>query len=304
MGKKKDRSWPPVPAVLEAPVVDNHTHLPVAEWEIPQVKGFRPDLETQLSWAAQAGVVGMITSACQTPEWPVALEQAHKYPQVKVALAIHPNEIPLHEKVADTGPDNLEPKYEPHHDEPWQDALDRLQELIKDEAVVAVGETGLDYFRSGPVGREAQKRGFAAHIALAKAAGLPMQIHDRDAHDDVVQILRSEGAPEKTVFHCFSGGPELARIAAEEGWFASFAGPVTYPANEYLREALRILPKELVLVETDAPYLTPVPFRGCPNGSYLVVETVRAIAQIWGVEAAEAANILRENTARVYGCWW
>src|SRR5690606_27867542 len=124
-------------------------------------------------------------------------------------------------------------------------------------------------------GREAQRQAFRAHVALAKELGLPLQIHDRDAHEDVVAVLLADGAPERTVFHCFSGDAGLAEVCAEHGWFASFAGPVTFKANDALRAALRTLPLELVLVETDAPYLTAHPHRGRPNAPYLLPLTVR-----------------------------
>lgn len=303
MSKKKPRLWPPVPQAV-APIVDNHTHLPMGDWEIPEVAGVRPSLETQLEWAQQAGVVGMITSACSSWEWSGALAMARKYPQVKVALAVHPNEAPLHQKVADSGPDNLPVKYEPHHDEPLDEALTRMEELLADPNVVAVGETGLDYFRAGPQGRKSQKEAFAAHIEIAKRHDLPMQIHDRDAHQDTIDLLLSQGAPDKTVFHCFSGDAQMAQVLAENGWYASFAGPLTYPANQHLRDALAVLPKELVLVETDAPYLTPVPHRGCPNGSYLTGITAAFIAELWECPVQDAAQTLVANTRQVYGQWW
>ncbi|HEY1104863.1 MAG TPA: TatD family hydrolase, partial [Agromyces sp.] len=169
--------------------------------------------------------------------------------------------------------------------------------------VRAVGETGLDFFRTGDDGRPAQFRAFEAHIDIAKRHGIALQIHDRDAHDDVVATLRRVGAPERTVFHCFSGGEELARIAADAGWDCSFAGNVTFKNAENLREALRVVPRDRILVETDAPYLTPVPLRGRPNAPYLVPLTVRFMAETLGAPLDVFCAQLAQNTVDVYGSW-
>lgn len=172
----------------------------------------------------------------------------------------------------------------------------------------AVGETGLDYFRTqDEAGHAAQQESFRRHIRLARELGTALQIHDRDAHDDVVRILLEEaadgGLPPHVVFHCFSGGPDLARTCAEHGWHMSFAGPVTFKANDELREALRIAPAELLLVETDAPFLTPHPHRGRPNAPYLIPLTLRGMAETRGDDVAALARAVSENTARVYGAF-
>ena len=181
----------------------------------------------------------------------------------------------------------------------------RLDGLVRagGDAVVAVGETGLDFFRTGERGAAAQREAFRAHIALAKETGLPLQIHDRDAHEDCVRVLLADGAPERTVFHCFSGGAELARACAEHGWYASVAGPVTYSSNDALRAALALIPDELLLVETDAPYLPPRAWRGRPNASYLMGETVRFLAGLRGLGEAEACALLAHTTRDVYGAF-
>ena len=171
---------------------------------------------------------------------------------------------------------------------------------------VGIGETGLDYFRTqDEAGHAAQQESFRRHIRLARELGTALQIHDRDAHDDVVRILLEEaadgGLPPHVVFHCFSGGPELARTCAEHGWHMSFAGPVTFKANDELREALRIAPAELLLVETDAPFLTPHPHRGRPNAPYLIPLTLRGMAETRGDDVDALARAVSENTARVYG---
>ena len=165
----------------------------------------------------------------------------------------------------------------------------------------AVGETGLDYYRTGVEGRAAQEESFRWHIDLAKRLNKSLVIHDRDAHDDVVRVLLDEGPPAIVVFHCFSGGVELADVCAQHGWFMSFAGPVTFRANEYLREALARAPVDRLLVETDAPFLTPMPFRGRPNASYLVPLTVRAMAQ---VEGHARGGTRRTDQRQHHGRFW
>jgi len=170
--------------------------------------------------------------------------------------------------------------------------------------VVAIGETGLDYYRTeSGSGRDAQLAAFEAQIAIAKKHGLALQIHDRDAHDDIVATLLRVGPPEKVVFHCFSGGVELASICAERGWYASFAGTVTFKNARNLRDALDVLPRSLLLVESDAPFLTPHPHRGRPNGPYLLPFTVRAIAEHLGTDVSMLSAQLSSNIELVYGSW-
>ena len=170
--------------------------------------------------------------------------------------------------------------------------------------VVAIGETGMDLFRTAAGGLEAQRRSFRAHIALAKELDLPLQIHNREAHAEVLDVLQRDGAPARTVFHCFSGDAGFAGILNENGWYASFAGPVTFKSNQELRDAARALRPELVLVETDAPYLTPAPFRGRPNAPYVMTHTVRTVAQEMGMELTQACQVILANTRHVYGDWF
>ena len=304
--KHHDRSWPPADAVapLAGPVTDNHAHLPVPGLPVEGPGSEAPlDADELVARAAAAGVSSIITSACEAPTWQGALELARTLPGVRVALALHPNEAVLHAGVREVGPDGLAPAVRPHHDEPVEAAMARLEQLVRAgrDAVVAVGETGLDFFRTGERGAAAQREAFRAHIALAKETGLPLQIHDRDAHEDCVRVLLADGAPERTVFHCFSGGAELARACAEHGWYASVAGPVTYSSNDALRAALALIPDELLLVETDAPYLPPRTWRGRPNASYLMGETVRFLAGLRGLSEAEMCALLAHTTRVVYG---
>ena len=245
----------------------------------------------------------MISSACELPDFDPMIELARAHEGVRVAIAIHPNDAALHAGCAEPSPDGLVPTVRDYH-VPLVEALVEVEKRLNDPMVVAVGESGLDYFRTAEPGREAQKESFRAHIEMAQRADLPLQIHDRDAHEDTLEILREcASSDQRIVFHCYSGDAAMAQRLAERGWYASFAGPITYPANSDLRAALAVLPRELVLVETDAPYLTPVPWRGCPNASYVMAHTVRFIADQWGVSEAVACDQLRANTEAVYGAW-
>ena len=300
---RKPRTWPPVGVPLPSPVMDNHTHLPTYEGEIPRADGFRMPLDEQLARADEVRVTRLITVGCEAPDWEPTLALAREHPQVRVALAIHPNEAALHAGHLEKSPDRYEHHKEEHH-VPLIDALASVSALLSDPLVVAVGETGLDYFRTAEPGREAQKEAFAAHLEMAAAHGLPTQIHDREAHEDCVRVVKDVArGGQPIVFHSFSGGPDMAQQLAENGWYASFSGMLTYPANRDLREALLAMPRELVLVETDAPYLTPTPHRGQPNASYSMAYTVREIAKLWEVGDDQACQILMRNSQDLYGRW-
>ena len=302
MSPRKPRPWPDAPAPLAAPVVDNHTHLPTHVGEIPRREGVALSLEEQLERAREVGVTRMISSACELPDFDPMIELARAHEGVRVAIAIHPNDAALHAGCADPSPDGLVPVVRDYH-VPLDEALAAVEARLDDPMVVAVGESGLDYFRTADTGREAQKESFRAHIDMTQRAGLPLQIHDRDAHAACVEVLEADGAPERTVFHCFSGGPELAAVCAERGWYASIAGPLTYPANGPLREAVAVLPDELLLVETDAPYLPPERWRGRPNASYLMGDTVRFLAEQRGLSEELLCRRLQATTETVYGAW-
>lgn len=317
----RDRGWPALPDALPAPVVDDHTHLEsVLGFEAPAGAEPAPTgLDDHLDRAASVGVTRMVQVGCDLDAvaWTDAVlavdagaADAGPVPQragrraLLGAVAIHPNEAVLHAGVHEVAPDGLDPDPQPRHDVGLDDALARVAAVARgNDRVRAIGETGLDHFRAGTRGREVQREAFRAHVALAKELGLALQIHDRDAHDDVVDVLLRDGAPERTVFHCFSGGPALAEVCAREGWYCSFAGPLTYPANEDLRAALRLLPLDLLLVETDAPYLTPHPLRGRPNAPYVVPHTVRRLAEERDLDLATACTTLATTATRVYGAW-
>lgn len=318
MSRRRDRGWPPPPEPLPLPVVDNHTHVEsVLEVPIP-FPGSHEDsapnqgrdlmessgVEAHLTAAAAAGVTRMVQVGCDLDAITWTDGAVREHGELLGAVAIHPNEAVLHAGVREVAPDGLEPDARPRHDVPLDEAIARVAAVAHaNPRIRAIGETGLDFFRAGRRGREVQREAFRAHIALAKELGLVLQIHDRDAHAEVLDVLRADGAPERTVFHCFSGDPELARTAAAHGWYCSFAGPVSYPANEELRAALREVPPGLLLAETDAPYLTARPHRGRPNAPYLLPGTVRAIAAATGRDLADVCAGLAATAERVYGPW-
>jgi TatD DNase family protein len=309
MGKRQT-GWPPAPEPLPIPVVDNHTHLEsVQEWLAPGWEGPADDerlvaLEDQLERAARVGVTKMVQVGCDLDAVAWTDEVVRADARLLGAVAIHPNEAVLHAGVREVAPDGLDPDPQPRHEVPLDEALAQVAAAARrNPRIRAIGETGLDHFRAGPRGREAQREAFRAHIALAKELGLALQIHDRDAHDDVVDVLTRDGAPDRTVFHCFSGDAALARVAVERGWYCSFAGPVSFRANDELRAALREVPPELLLVETDAPYLTVHPFRGRPNAPYLLPGTVRTVAEVQGRALEDVCAAIVATSEAVYGAW-
>ncbi|QAY69056.1 TatD family hydrolase [Xylanimonas protaetiae] len=316
MARQRERGFPADPEPLPVAVADNHTHLESIAHVLPDDAAV-PTVAEHVAWAAAAGVDRIVQVGCDllSARWTDALLRGElsqsrdaDAPDVRRALvgaiAIHPNEAVLHADAHDVGPDGQTYEREPHHHVPLDDAVAEIAALAKaNDRIRAIGETGLDNFRTGPRGAAVQRESFRAHLALAKELGLPVQIHDRDAHAQVVEVLLADGAPERTVFHSFSGDVEMARLAARHGWFLSFAGPVTYKANGHLREALRAVPLELVLAETDAPYLPPHPFRGQPNAPYVVAHTVRAMADVLERPLDEVCAALSATSEAVYGLW-
>lgn len=279
-GEGRNLEHPPSPEPLPVAVYDNHTHL---EFE-DGIETLSP--EENLARAVAAGVQGVVQVGTDlvTSRWGVAL--AKSQPRVKAAIALHPNEAP---RLAEQRLLN--------------EHLDAIDALAAEPGVCAVGETGLDFFRTGEDGRDAQYASFEAHIAIAKAHDLALQIHDRDAHGEVIETLDRVGAPERTVLHCFSGDIDFAKACLDRGWYLSFAGTVTFKSAHALRESLEFAPQERILVETDAPFLTPVPFRGRPNAPYLLPHTVRFMAEQRGADLDEFCAQLSANTEAVYGRW-
>jgi TatD DNase family protein len=277
-----EQGYAPLPQALVVGVYDNHTHLDSSGLPGTEELSYKDHLD-QGSSVGVRGVVQVGTDL-ESSRW--SAEIAAIEPRVLAAVAIHPNDAP---RYAAEGT--------------LDDALAEIDELASRPRVRAVGETGLDYFRTGPEGRDAQHRSFEAHIEIAKRYGIALQIHDRDAHDDVIETLLRVGAPERTVFHCFSGDAELARICAQNGWYMSFSGTVTFKNATDLREALEIAPRHLLLVETDAPYLTPSPFRGRLNAPYMIPHTLRGMATHLGTDVSMLAAQISSNTEEVYGLW-
>lgn len=276
----RELAHPPAPEPLPVPVYDNHTHLEFEDGRDVL------DPEDSLARAQAVGVRGVVQvgTDLETSRW--SAELAARDQRVLAAVALHPNEAP---KLFARGLLSAQ--------------LSEISRLAAQPRVRAVGETGLDYFRTGEDGRESQLESFEAHIDIAKANDIALQIHDRDAHGDVVATLKRVGAPERTVLHCFSGDAALARICNDNGWYMSFAGTVTFKNAPNLREALSLAKPELVLVETDAPFLTPEPFRGRPNAPYMLPNTLRHMAEALGIPLDELCERLAANTEKVYGSW-
>ena len=276
----RDLSFPPAPEPLTVPVYDNHTHLEIADGENPLPP------EESLAMAAAVGIKGgvQVGTDLETSEWSADL--ADRDARVLAAVAIHPNEAPrLHERGL------------------LDEHIEGIAALATRDRVRAIGETGLDFFRTDENGRAPQMHSFEAHIDIAKANNRALQIHDRDAHGAVMETLLRVGAPEKTVLHCFSADGEFARVCDDNGWYLSFAGTVTFGNAKGIREALSIASRDRILIETDAPFLTPTPFRGRPNASYMIPYTLRFMAEHLGIDPNELAADIARNTESVYGQW-
>ena len=313
--KHRDRSWAPAPEPLpeDAQVVDNHTHVasvvPFSRAMSHEAVAKGQDevpvysVDELLQQALAVGVNGIIDCGCELPNLMTAVDMAREHDNVHAALAIHPNEAVRHGHRAVPGPDGLPIKYQPWHDTGFGEALAEVRRLAVTypSHVVAIGETGMDLFRTGEGAMELQREAFRAHIALAKELNLPMQIHDRDAHRQVIETLLADGAPERTVFHSYSGDSEMAEIAREHGWYLSFSGTCSYKGNDGIRESLRIVGLDHAMVETDAPYLTPMPYRGRTNAPYMIPYTLRAMADTLDLPVAEVARATRRTTHEVYG---
>jgi TatD DNase family protein len=274
------RGYPEAPEALVQVTTDSHCHLDIER------DGAQLSVLAALEAAAAVGVTRIVQIGCdlEGAEW--AVDAARQHPAIVAAVALHPNEAP---RLAATGA--------------LPSALAAIEELAGDERVRAIGETGIDFFRTGESGRTSQEESFRWHIDLAKRLGKALVIHDRDAHADVLRVLDSEGSPDVVVFHCFSGDVAMARHCVERGWYLSFAGTVTFGNAGELRDVAALVPDELILVETDAPYLTPMPFRGRPNASYLIPHTVRAIARERRVDVDVVAHCAHENATRVFCPW-
>lgn len=276
--------FPPPPEPLPGPVIDSHTHLDITVSEAGAPLGRPGDPVTAaVELAAEVGVDRLVQVGVDLPSSQWGAEVARRHPAVVATVALHPNEAP---RLPDL-----------------DEALRRIEALTAEDRVRGVGETGLDYYRTGEEGRPAQEESFRAHIAIAKRYGKPLVIHDRDAHADVLRVLDEEGAPDTVVLHCFSGDADFATECVRRGYVLSFAGTVTFRSAGSLREAAKVTPLDQMLVETDAPFLTPVPYRGRPNASYLIPLTVRCLAETTGTDLDKLCAALSANGDRVFGPW-
>jgi TatD DNase family protein len=274
---------PPAPDPLPSPVTDTHCHMDIARG--PDRSWTGP--EEALADAAAVNVTRVVQIGCDLPGAKWAVTAAHRFPAVVAGVAVHPNEAP---RLAARGR--------------LDDTLTEIDRLAgSNDRVRAVGETGLDFFRTRADGHAVQEASFRAHIEMARRHGKALVIHDRDAHADVLRILDEETLPDRVVFHCFSGDADMARHCAGRGWFVSFAGPVTFANAGSLRGALAETPLDRVLVETDAPFLTPHPHRGKPNASYLVPLTVRRMAEVLNTPLDDLCAAVQRNTDAAFGPW-
>lgn len=274
---------PGLPEPLPRPIVDNHTHTISTQHFSKLMPG------ESLALAAQVGVSHIVDVGYDVESSRHVIAFAAQHPNVASAVALHPNDAAT---IATRD-----------GDEPFEATLAEIESMVPQ--ATAVGETGLDYYRTRDEdGKLAQERAFRRHIDWAKTHDKTLVIHDRDAHDDILRVLDDAGAPSRVVMHCFSGDADFARACLERGFWLSYPGVVTFGSAENLREAAKVTPLDRILVETDAPYLTPKPERGKPNAPYLVPHTVRFLADLLEVDLAEFCDAVTANTWAAYGGRW
>jgi len=273
-----DREQAPLPEALPVPTVDAHAHIEIVTNEAPDSDAVRKVLDDAKS--VNVDRIVQVGYSAEQSQW--CVDMANAFPgRVLAAVALHPNEAPV---VADLETD-------------W--AI--IEKLAQEPRVRAIGETGLDYFRTPPELRKRQQDSFKWHIDLAKRTNKALVIHDRDSHEDVLSVLLEVGAPEKTVFHCFSGDVEMAKTCIERGYILSFAGTMTFKNAPALREAVKLVPHDQLLVETDSPFLAPAPHRGALNTPAQIANIVRAMAAERNEDVAELATALSNNAERIFG---
>ena len=273
-----DRPRAPLPEPLPVPTVDAHAHMEIVTNTafdsqevadvIAEAKSVNVDRIVQVGYSAEQS------------RWCVGAAEKWNT-SVLAAVALHPNEAPV---VEDLDSD-----------------LKIIEQLAQHPRVRAIGETGLDYFRTPPELRARQQESFKWHIDLAKRMNKALVIHDRDSHDDVLSVLSEVGAPEKTIFHCFSGDVAMAKICIERGYILSFAGTLTFKNAPELREAVKLVPLDQLLVETDSPFLAPSPHRGAGNTPAQIANIVRAMAAERNQDLGELASALSDNAERIFG---
>ncbi len=273
-----EREQAPLPEPLPVPTVDAHAHLEIVTNDAPDSDAVRAILDEAKS--ANVDRIVQVGYSAEQSQWCVDL--ANHYPgRVLAAVALHPNEAPVVEDL--------------EHD--W--AI--IEKLAQEPRVRAIGETGLDYFRTPPELQKRQQESFKWHIELAKKTKKALVIHDRDSHEDVLSVLLEVGAPERTVFHCFSGDVAMAKICIERGYILSFAGTMTFKNAPALREAVKLVPHDQLLVETDSPFLAPTPHRGALNTPAQIANIVRAMAVERDEDVAELATALSVNAEHIFG---
>ncbi len=273
-----DRPRAPLPEPLPVATIDAHAHLEI----VTNTAADSPEVKEVIEEARSVGIdrIVQVGYSAQQSQW--CVDAATKWDtSVLAAVALHPNEAPV---VEDLEAD-----------------LKIIEKLAQHPRVRAIGETGLDYFRTPPELRTVQQDSFKWHIELAKKTGKALVIHDRDSHDDVLSILLEVGAPDKTIFHCFSGDETMAKICIERGYILSFAGTLTFKNAPALREAVKLVPIEQLLVETDSPFLSPMPHRGALNTPANIATIVRAMAAERNQDLGELAAALSENGERIFG---
>jgi TatD DNase family protein len=278
---RRDGAFPEPPAPLATEVLDSHCHLDIGTQDVSL------SVDEALAAARAVGVTRLVQIGCDLPSARWSVEVATENEDIVAGVSLHPNEPPR------------------IHAAGGQAALDQayaeIDQLAAHPRVRAIGETGMDFFHTDEAGRGIQEQSFRRHIEMAEQHGKTLVIHDRDSHDAVLRILEEAGAPDRVVFHCFSGDEVMARHCVERGWVLSFAGTVTFKNAEPLRAALKATPLDQLLVETDAPFLTPAPFRGRPNASFLIPLTLRAMAAVKEVPEDELAAAIWATGERMFG---
>jgi len=274
---------PEAPEPLPATAVDSHCHLDLIADSLAEDGYPNIEVDAELAAAAAVGITRVVQVGVDVASSQWAAELAQRHPDVLAMVALHPNE-------AGAGGAT-------------QEALAEINRLAALPRVRGIGETGLDHFRTGEDGWAIQEQSFRAHIDIAKRQGIALMIHTRDAYEDMLRVLDEEGAPENTVLHCYSSDAETARRCLDRGLVLSFSGTVTFSNATATAQAAAITPLDQMLVETDAPFLTPMPFRGQPNGPYLTPYTIRALADLTGTDLATLCQRLTATAERVFGPW-
>jgi TatD DNase family protein len=278
--ESKKREYPPLPEKLTTTTVDAHCHLDIEDEDIFM------SVEDSLAKAKAVGITGIVQVGVDVPSSRWAVKTAKEFSQIHATVALHPNDAPL--IALEKGESALD------------EAIAEIAELAKEDVVRAIGETGVDFFRTSEEGRAFQEKSFRAHIQIANMLNKPVMVHDRDAHLDALRILDDEKA-QQVIFHCFSGDKEFAQELVKRGWYLSFAGTCTFKNAQSLRDALQVTPLENVLVETDAPFLTPMPYRGYPNSSYMIPLTLATMAKEMNVDINTVADATRANAEKLFG---